>query len=83
MRRIDDPYALKEVLARLSEGPLTPAQARLLLASRGIRARQKVVEEAVWGPPRRKRRASVRRASLEELPLTPEERAAMERWRRG
>lgn len=46
MRRIDDPYALKEVLARLSEGPLTPAQARLLLAGRGIRARQKV-EEAV------------------------------------
>lgn len=83
MRRIEDPYTLREVLARLSDEPLTPAQARLLLAERGIRARQKVVEEAVWGQPRRKRRATVRRASLDELPLTQEERAAMERWRRG
>lgn len=74
MRRIEDPRALKEVLARLSPEPLTPAQARLLLAGRGIRARQKVIEEAVWGP--------VRRRSLDGLPLTPQERAVMERWRR-
>lgn len=37
----------------------------------------------IGGRCRLNRWASVRRASLEELPLTPEERAAMERWRRG
>lgn len=70
MRRINDPYILKEVLARLSDEPLTPAQARLLLAARGIRARQKIIEKVVWGAPKRKRRTVIRQASLEELPLT-------------
>ncbi|ADH65332.1 hypothetical protein Mesil_3537 (plasmid) [Allomeiothermus silvanus DSM 9946] len=83
MRRIDDPFVLRDCLERFSGEPLTPAQARLLLAARGIRARQKIIEEAVWGAPKRKRRAVVRRASLEELPLTPQERASLERWRRG
>lgn len=86
MRRIDNPYTLKEVLARLSEGPLTPAQARLLLASRGIRAQQKVVEAALRmmkAPavaPAKTQRARIK--SLDDLPLTPQERAVMERLRR-
>lgn len=68
MRRIDDPHTLKEVLARLSNEPLTPAQARLLLAARGIRARQKIIEEVVWGAPKRRRRAVVR-----ESPPAPQQ----------
>ncbi|WP_018465387.1 hypothetical protein [Calidithermus timidus] len=51
MRRIDDPIALRDCLARLSDGAnLTVAQARLLLASKGLRARQKVVEAALKLP---------------------------------
>jgi hypothetical protein len=74
MRRIEDPMALREYLSRLSSGPLTPAQARMVLAARGVRARRKVVEAALKmpAPP-----------SLDELPLTQEERRVMERLRKG
>jgi len=83
MRRINDPLVLRELLARLSSEPLTPAQARLLLASKGIRAERKALEEVL-----RLMRESVKKTqqtrlkSLDGLPLTPEERAIMERLRR-
>jgi hypothetical protein len=86
MRRINDPLVLKDYLSRLSSEPLTPAQARLLLASRGVRAQQKALEAALRmmaAPavaPTKTRR--VRLKPLDDLPLTPEERAVMERLRR-
>jgi hypothetical protein len=73
MRRIEDPMALREYLSRLSSGPLTPAQARLVLAARGVRARRKVVEAALGLPA----------PSLDDLPLTQEERRVVERLRKG
>ena len=84
MRRINDPMVLRDFLARLSPGPLTPAQARLLLASRGIRAQQKALEAALRlmkasAAPAKTRRT--RLIPLDNLPLTPEERAIMERLR--
>lgn len=91
MRRISDPIALRDCLARLSNGThLTVAQARLLLASRGIRAQRKAVEAALAAfgaraaqPPRTKPEpARPRLKSLDDLPLTPEEREIMERLRR-
>lgn len=115
MRRISDPIALQDCLARLSGGAhLTPAQARLLLASRGIRSTQKTVEAAlrlhqgsVAKPPGTTGRAAANPGTsarkplpappkqqgtpakkapplkpLDDLPLTPEERAIMERLRR-
>ncbi|GIW31526.1 MAG: hypothetical protein KatS3mg071_1700 [Meiothermus sp.] len=121
MRRINDPIALRDCLARLSDGSrLTVAQARLLLAAQGIRSTQKTVEAALRlrqgdrpaprqksaaEPPRAKGRAvanpgtqkpspapskqpsapakkAVPLKPLDDLPLTPEERAIMERLRR-
>jgi hypothetical protein len=87
MRRINDPLALRDYLLRLSSETLTPAQARLLLASRGVRAQQKALEAAlrmmaapVVSTPVKTRR--VRLKPLDDLPLTPQERAIMERLRR-
>ncbi|MGK0620138.1 hypothetical protein [Meiothermus cerbereus] len=90
MRRINDPLALRDYLSRLTSETLTPAQARLLLASRGIRAKRKAVEAALAAfgaraaqPPRTKPEpARPRLKSLDDLPLTPEEREIMERLRR-
>jgi len=86
MRRINDPLALRELLSRLSGEPLTPAQARLLLASKGIRAQQKALEAALRlmaapavAPVKTRR---VRLKPLDGLPLTPEEREIMERLRK-
>lgn len=87
MRRIEDPFALWNCLERFSAQSLTPAQARLVLAARGIRTTRKVLEQAlrlkeqpvvVASAPRR-----ARLKPLEDLPLTPEERAIMERLRWG
>lgn len=88
MRRINDPVILRDCLSRLASGPLTPAQARLLLASRGIRAQHKAVEAALQGfgrvglpaPKQSKQRPHLK--SLDDLPLTPREREIMERLRR-
>jgi hypothetical protein len=86
MRRINDPLALRDYLSRLTSETLTPAQARLLLAARGIRAQKKAVETALRlmrdpaVAPAKSRR--VRLKPLDDLPLTPEERAIMERLRR-
>ena len=86
MRRINDPLALRDYLSRLSSEPLTPAQARLLLASRGIRAQRKALEAALRlmkgsaVAPAKTRRA--RLIPLDNLPLTQEERAIMERLRK-
>jgi len=86
MRRINDPLALRDYLSRLSSEPLTPAQARLLLASRGIRAQQKALEAALrlMKDPAlaRAKTQRVRLKPLDDLPLTPKERAIMERLRR-
>jgi hypothetical protein len=108
MRRISDLFVLRKYLSRLSDAELTPAQARLMLAARGIRVRQKVVEAALKLPeddPLRdgltpvhpgadlnpiqkaslakpKPRPRPRLKPLDDLPLTPEERAIMERLRR-
>jgi len=73
MRKIEDPMALRQLLSRLYPGPLTPAQARMMLAARRIRAKWKVVREALKlpAPP-----------SLDDLPLTQEERRVMERLRK-
>jgi len=86
MRRINDPMVLRDFLARLSSEPLTPAQARLLLASKGIRAQQKALEAALRmmaapavAPVKTRR---VRLKPLDDLPLTPREREIMERLRR-
>jgi hypothetical protein len=86
MRRINDPLVLKDYLSRLSSETLTPAQARLLLASRGVRAQQKALEAALRmmaapavAPVKTRR---VRLKPLDDLPLTPQERAIMERLRR-
>jgi hypothetical protein len=86
MRRINDPLVLRDYLSRLSSEPMTPAQARLLLASRGVRAQQKALEAALRmmaapavAPVKTRR---VRLKPLDDLPLTPEERAIMERLRR-
>jgi hypothetical protein len=85
MRRINDPLALKDYLSRLTSEPLTPAQARLLLASRGVRAQKKAVEAALRMmrdpavAPAKTRR--MRFIPLDNLPLTPQERAIMERLR--
>jgi len=77
---------LRDFLARLSSEPLTPAQARLLLASRGIRAQQKALEAALRlmaapavAPVKTRR---VRLKPLDDLPLTLREREIMERLRR-
>jgi len=86
MRRMDDPLAIKDCLSRLSCEPLTPAQARLLLASRGIRAQKKALEAALrlMKDPAvtRVKTQRVRLKPLDDLPLTPKERAIMERLRR-
>lgn len=90
MRRINDPLVLRDYLSRLSSEPMTPAQARLLLASRGVRAQQKALEAALAAfggraaqPPRTKPEpARPRLKSLDDLPLTPEEREIMERLRK-
>jgi len=86
MRRINDPLMLKDYLSQLTSETLTPAQARLLLASRGVRAQQKALEAALRlmaapavAPVKTRR---VRLKPLDDLPLTPEERAVMERLRR-
>lgn len=86
MRRINDPMVLRDFLARLSSETLTPAQARLLLASRGVRAQQKALETALRlmaapavAPVKTRR---VRLKPLDDLPLTPREREIMERLRR-
>ena len=84
MRRINDPMVLRDFLARLSSEPLTLAQARLLLASRGIRAQRKALEAALRlmkasAAPAKTRRT--RLIPLDNLPLTPQERAVMERLR--
>ena len=79
MRRINDPLALRDYLSRLTSEPLTPAQARLLLASRGVRAQQKALEAALRLMKAPSRRARLR--PLDDLPLTPKERAIMERLR--
>ncbi|WP_027891136.1 hypothetical protein [Calidithermus chliarophilus] len=93
MRRIDDPIALRDCLARLfGDANLTVAQARLLLASRGIRVRQRVLEAALKLPaadpkaslaPRPKPNPRPRLKPLDDLPLTPREREIMERLRGG
>lgn len=92
MRRIDDPIALRDCLARLfGDANLTVAQARLLLASKGIRARQRVIEVALKLPvlggqvevartPKPQSRPRLK--PLDDLPLTPKEREIMERLRR-
>lgn len=86
MRRINDPLALRDYLSRLTNETLTPAQARLLLASRGVRAQQKALEAALRmmkAPavaPAKTQRARIK--SLDDLPLTPQERAIMERLRK-
>lgn len=90
MRRINDPFVLRDCLDRLSNGRLTPAQARLVLAARGIRATQKALEQALQlqlaglGAPATQQVATRRvpLKPLDDLPLTPEERAIMERLRR-
>lgn len=90
MRRIDDPIVLRDCLSRLSDiGHLTPAQARLLLASRGIRAQQKALEAALQGfgrvglpVPKQSKQRKPRLKPLDDLPLTPREREIMERLRR-
>ncbi|MBO1438614.1 hypothetical protein [Meiothermus sp. CFH 77666] len=90
MRRINDPIALRDCLSRLFDGThLTVAQARLLLASRGIRAPRKTVEAALKLPalggqvakaPKPQPRPRLK--PLDDLPLTPKEREIMERLRR-
>lgn len=87
MRRINDPLVLRDFLARLSSETLTPAQARLLLASRGVRAQQKALEAALRMmrasvSPTREMTHRVRLKPLDDLPLTPEERAIMKRLRK-
>lgn len=89
MRRINDPLVLRDFLTRLASGPLTPAQARLLLASRGIRAQQKALEAALQGfgrvglpVPKQSKQRKPRLKPLDDLPLTPREREIMERLRR-
>lgn len=90
MRRINDPFALRDCLERLSNQPLTPAQARLVLAARGIRTTQKALEQALrlqpvsFAAPATRQVATrrVRLKPLDDLPLTPEERAITERLRR-
>jgi len=89
MRRINDPVILRDCLHRLASGPLTPAQARLLLASRGIRAQHKAGEAALQGfgrvglpAPKQSKQRKPRLKSLDDLPLTPREREIMERLRR-
>jgi hypothetical protein len=91
MRRINDPFVLREVLSRLSPTPPRPAQARLLLARRGLRAGGKALEEALQmiqaGPPTPVRKKpeqprQPRLKPLDDLPLTPKEREIMERLRR-
>ena len=84
MRRINDPLTLKDCLSRLSSEPLTLAQARLLLASRGLRAQRKALEAALRlmkNPAAPAKSWRVRPKPLDDLPLTPQERAIMERLR--
>jgi len=87
MQRIEDPFALRSCLERFSAQSLTPVQARMVLAARGIRTTRKALEQALRfkeqavagaSAPRR-----VRLKPLDDLPLTPEERAIMERLRQG
>jgi len=72
MRRIEDPKVLREILHQLHPGDLTPAQARMVLTAQRLRARLEVVKAALKlpAPP-----------SLDDLPLTQEERQIMERLR--
>jgi hypothetical protein len=92
MRRINDPVVVHQYLVRLTDNLkyLTVAQARLLLASRGIRCQHKAVKAALKLPvavativpqplPKPKK---VRLKPLDDLPLTPKEREIMERLRR-
>jgi len=85
MRRINDPLTLKDCLSRLSSEPLTLAQARLLLASRGLRAQRKALEAALrlmkGSAVARVKTRRTRLIPLDNLPLTQEERAIMERLR--
>ena len=85
MRRINDPLTLKDCLSRLSSEPLTLAQARLLLASRGLRAQRKALEAALrlmkGSAVARVKTRRTRLIPLDDLPLTPQERAIMERLR--
>ncbi|GIW28938.1 MAG: hypothetical protein KatS3mg070_2301 [Meiothermus sp.] len=86
--------ALDELLSGIAEArrDLEQAQARLLLASRGIRIRQRVLEAALKllaaDPkaslaPRPKPNPRPRLKPLDDLPLTPREREIMERLRGG
>jgi hypothetical protein len=77
MQQINDPLILK---ARLEEAGLkrfTLDKARWVLAARGIRSTPQAIREALQmlnpGP---------RLKPLDDLPLTPQERAIMERLRR-
>ena len=69
MRRINDPLALRDYLSRLSCEPLNPAQARLLLASRGVRAQKKALEAALrlMKDPAGTAQAAGRSATMERL----------------
>ncbi|RYM39435.1 hypothetical protein EWH23_02795 [Meiothermus sp. PNK-Is4] len=84
MRRIDDPIALRDCLSRLSDpANLSVAQARLLLASRGLRASAKAIKAALGLPAARPRaNPRPRLKPLDDLPLTPKEREIMERLRK-
>jgi hypothetical protein len=82
--KINDPQKIQELLRGWGE-PLTPAQARILLAREGYRVTQKALEAALGLTPLRSRANPRKRAlkPLDDLPLTPQERAIFERCRRS
>jgi hypothetical protein len=93
MRRINDPVVVHQYLVRLTDNLqyLTVAQARLMLASRGIRCQYKAIRAAlklpvaattITVPQASKTPKKVRLKPLDDLPLTPKEREIMERLRR-
>lgn len=81
--KIKDPQKIQELLSGLDR--ITPAQAKILLAQEGYRVTQKALEAALKTAPSRPRAKPRKRAlkSLDDLPLTPEERAIFERCRRS
>lgn len=86
MERIRDPLVLREHLRKLckqSSTKVTPAQARMMLAAQGIRATQEALEEALRAGPKRQVKRRVQLKPLDDLPLTPQERAIMERLRQA
>lgn len=93
MRRINDPVVVHQYLVRLTDNLkyLTVAQARSMLAARGIRCQHKAVKAALKlpadaiatiVPPPLPEPKKVRLKPLDDLPLTPQEREIMERLRR-